>query len=98
MRAFFSEADAVVIACPEYNRGMPRVLKNALDWLSRPPAPPLYGKCALLISTATGGIGGALSGAAGAVRHGGNRPAGPRGGASLCSGLLYTATQIAAGK
>lgn len=61
MRAFFAEADAAVIACPEYNRGMPGVLKNALDWLSRPPDLPLHGKCALLISTATGGIGGALA-------------------------------------
>jgi chromate reductase len=61
MRAFFAAADAVVIACPEYNRGMPGVLKNALDWLSRPPDPPLYGKCVLLIGTATGGMGGALA-------------------------------------
>ncbi|RXR30013.1 NADPH-dependent FMN reductase [Sphingobium fluviale] len=61
MRAFFAEADAAVIACPEYNRGMPGVLKNALDWLSRPPDPPLYGKSVLLIGTATGGMGGALA-------------------------------------
>lgn len=31
------EADAVLIATPEYQHGVPGVLKNALDWASRPP-------------------------------------------------------------
>lgn len=31
------EADALVVATPEYNHGMPGVTKNVIDWLSRPP-------------------------------------------------------------
>ena len=30
--------DALLLATPEYNNGIPGVMKNAIDWLSRPPA------------------------------------------------------------
>lgn len=33
-----SAADGVLLVTPEYNNGIPGVFKNAIDWLSRPPA------------------------------------------------------------
>ena len=52
-------ADGVVIATPEYNYSIPGVLKNAIDWASRPPPrSPLRGKPIGIISAATGISGG----------------------------------------
>ena len=51
-------ADGLLIATPEYNHGVPGVLKNAIDWLSRPPrASSLNGKPAAIMG-ASPGIGG----------------------------------------
>ena len=36
LRRAVREADAILIATPEYNRSIPGQLKNALDWVSRP--------------------------------------------------------------
>jgi chromate reductase len=49
------EADALLIATPEYNRGIPGALKNAIDWASRPPlASPLAGKPVAIMGASTG--------------------------------------------
>ena len=48
-------ADALLIATPEYNHGVPGVLKNAIDWASRPPRKsPLAGKPAALFGASPG--------------------------------------------
>lgn len=40
LKAQVKPADGVLFVTPEYNRSIPPVLKNALDWVSRPQVPP----------------------------------------------------------
>ena len=55
LKAAIREADALLIATPEYNYGVPGVLKNAIDWASRPPdKTPLRGKPAAIMGTSPG--------------------------------------------
>ncbi len=56
-RKRIGQADALVIATPEYNNSIPGVLKNAIDWASRPPEDVFEGKVALLLGASTGGFG-----------------------------------------
>jgi chromate reductase len=57
-RAALADADAVLIATPEYNASIPGVLKNALDWASRPLATnPLRNKPVAVIGASTGMFG-----------------------------------------
>jgi chromate reductase len=60
LKTAIREADALLIVTPEYNYGVPGVLKNAIDWASRPPAQtPLRGKPAAIMG-ATPGQGGTI--------------------------------------
>jgi chromate reductase len=54
-------ADAVLIVTPEYNRGISGVLKNAIDWASRPPDQPFNGKPAAIFGASPGMIGTAVA-------------------------------------
>lgn len=52
------QADALVIATPEYNHSIAGVLKNAIDWASRPPdRSPLGGKPVAIMGATQGGFG-----------------------------------------
>ncbi|MFS2294276.1 MAG: NAD(P)H-dependent oxidoreductase [Actinomadura sp.] len=62
MREEIAAADALMVATPEYNGGVPGVLKNAFGWISLPPgASVLRGKPAALIGASPGRLGTARS-------------------------------------
>jgi chromate reductase len=54
LRRLVRESDGVLFATPEYNQSIPGVLKNAIDWLSRPPEEVLSGKSVAIIGASTG--------------------------------------------
>lgn len=55
LKAAVREADALLFVTPEYNSGMPGVLKNGIDWASRfYPNAPLAGKLAAVIGATPG--------------------------------------------
>lgn len=60
----FIEADGMIIASPEYNSSITPLLKNSLDWISRPDddddghLPAFNNKTALLLAASPGGFGG----------------------------------------
>ena len=55
LRAAIEDADAVLVATPEYNRSLPGQLKNALDWISRPiTESPLRNKPTAVVGASTG--------------------------------------------
>jgi chromate reductase len=52
-----AEADALFIATPEYNHGVPGALKNFIDWTSRRPNQPWKGKPVAIAGASDGGFG-----------------------------------------
>ncbi len=58
LRAALADADAVLFATPEYNGSVPGVLKNALDWASRPHGTnPLRNLPVAVVGASPGGFG-----------------------------------------
>lgn len=54
-RSIAAQADGILIVTPEYNRSIPAVLKNGLDWLSRPRAgAALAGKPVMIAGASPG--------------------------------------------
>ena len=57
LRELVAAADAVLFITPEYNFSVPGVLKNAIDWASRPPDQPFKDKPVAIMGASTGMIG-----------------------------------------
>ena len=57
LKGQIAKADAVLIVTPEYNYSVPGVLKNAIDWVSRPPEQPFNGKPVAIMGASPGKIG-----------------------------------------
>ena len=57
LKAQIRAADAVLLVTPEYNFSIPGVLKNTLDWMSRPPEPPFDGKVVAIMGASPGPVG-----------------------------------------
>lgn len=65
LRTAVANADGLLIATPEYNQSLPGVLKNAIDWLSRPaPDEVLVGKPVAIAGVSSGRWGTRLAQAA----------------------------------
>jgi chromate reductase, NAD(P)H dehydrogenase (quinone) len=60
-REQIATADGLLIASPEYNYGMSGVIKNAVDWASRPPDQPFDGKPVAMLGASAGKLGTALA-------------------------------------
>ena len=64
LKTAIAAADGLLMATPEYNSSIPGVLKNAVDWLSRPPADTrkvFGGKPVAILGASPGGFGTILS-------------------------------------
>ena len=59
-KAFLGGADALLISTPEYNYGVPGVLKNAVDWASRPAGKSALNRKPAAIMGCSPGLGGTI--------------------------------------
>ncbi len=57
LRDGIREADGLLFATPEYNYSIPGVLKNAIDWVSRPPEQPFDGKAIGIMGASPSALG-----------------------------------------
>jgi chromate reductase len=62
LRAAMAGADGILVATPEYNHSVPGVLKNAIDWASRPAGYAAYARKPFGIMGATPGAGATIRG------------------------------------
>jgi NAD(P)H-dependent FMN reductase len=62
LKARITKAAGLLLVTPEYNNSIPGVFKNAIDWLSRPPAdiPRVFGNRAAALMGATPGRAGTI--------------------------------------
>ena len=63
LKSLFAAHDGLLLACPEYNSSITPLLKNTIDWVSRPapgeaPLAAFKGKVAALLAASPGGFGG----------------------------------------
>lgn len=63
LKQLFLEHQGLMLSCPEYNGSISAVLKNTIDWVSRPldgqpPLAPFKGKVVSLMSASPGALGG----------------------------------------
>ena len=59
LRAQLAAADAILLVTPEYNYSISGVLKNAIDWASRPPNQPFEAKPVAIMGASPGLFGSA---------------------------------------
>ena len=60
LKKFIGGAEAILISTPEYNYGVPGVLKNAIDWASRPAGKSVLNRKPAAIMGCSPGLGGTI--------------------------------------
>src|SRR5215510_13633963 len=60
LKSFIGGADALLLSTPEYNYGVPGVLKNAIDWASRPAGKSVLNRKPAAIMGCSPGLGGTI--------------------------------------